>query len=61
MMLETSSREQFSDEGVRVCFLTIKKPLVTDKLAKWYNATPGRVIFLRRDMKQSVTRGALME
>lgn len=50
MMLGTKLSEQIHDEGVHVCYFTIKRDLLQgSKVAKWYNATNGRVIFLRPD------------
>lgn len=50
MMLGTKPSEQIHDEGVHVCYFTIKRDLLQgSKVAKWYNATNGRVIFLRPD------------
>jgi 2-polyprenyl-6-methoxyphenol hydroxylase-like FAD-dependent oxidoreductase len=62
MMLNTKPQEQIYDEGVHVAYFTIKKDLLQGShLAKWYNATGGRVIFLRPDPDPAGrTRGNLM-
>jgi len=50
MMLDTKPEEQIYDEGVHVAYFTIKNDLLKgDRLAKWYNATGGRIILLRPD------------
>ncbi|KAF2223266.1 hypothetical protein BDZ85DRAFT_261289 [Elsinoe ampelina] len=49
-MLGRPSREQVFDEGVHVAYFTMKSNLLgQSKLAKWYNAPGGRVVFLRPD------------
>ena len=62
MMLGTKPLEQVYDEGVHVAYFTIKKDLLDgEKLAKWYNAPGGRVVFLRPDPDpRGRTRGNLM-
>lgn len=62
MMLKTNPREQVHDEGVTVAYFTIKNDLLQgSRLAKWYNTTGGRCIFLRPDPDPSGrTRGNLM-
>jgi 2-polyprenyl-6-methoxyphenol hydroxylase-like FAD-dependent oxidoreductase len=62
MMLNSTSQEQVYDEGVHVAYFTIKNDLLQgSRLAKWYNATGGRVIFLRPDPDPAGrTRGNLM-
>lgn len=50
MMLNSKSQEQLYDEGVHVAYFTIKSDLLQGgRLAKWYNATGGRAVFLRPD------------
>ena len=50
MMLKSKPHEQLYDEGVHVAYFTLKSDLLQGgRLAKWYNATGGRVIFLRPD------------
>ncbi|KAL8804797.1 MAG: hypothetical protein Q9223_005578 [Gallowayella weberi] len=49
-MLNTKPEEQIQGEGVHAAYFTIKQDLLQGgHLAKWYNATNGRVIFLRPD------------
>lgn len=49
-MLGTDPREQIHDEGVHAAYFTIKKDLLQgSRLAKWYNMTGGRNVFLRPD------------
>lgn len=62
MMLHTKPQEQLYDEGVHVAYFTIKSDLLQgSSMAKWYNATGGRVIFLRPDPDAAGrTRGNLM-
>lgn len=49
-MLNTKPQAQLHDEGVHVAYFTIKNDLLQgSRLAKWYNATGGRVVFLRPD------------
>ena len=48
MMLNTKPSEQIYDEGVHVCYFTVKKDMLGGhKLAKWYTATGGRNMFIR--------------
>ncbi|KIM96408.1 hypothetical protein OIDMADRAFT_148276 [Oidiodendron maius Zn] len=50
MMLNSKPQEQLYDEGVHVAYFTIKSDLLqSSRMAKWYNSTGGRVIFLRPD------------
>jgi 2-polyprenyl-6-methoxyphenol hydroxylase-like FAD-dependent oxidoreductase len=50
MMLNSKPQEQLYDEGVHVAYFTIKSDLLQGgRLAKGYNATGGRAIFLRPD------------
>ena len=50
MMLDTKPHEQIYDEGVHIAYFTIKSDLLQGgRLAKWYNATGGRAVFLRPD------------
>ena len=50
MMLNTKPQEQVYDEGVHVAYFTIKTDLLQgSRFSKWYNATAGRVVFLRPD------------
>ena len=59
-MLGKPSRDQIHDEGVHVAYFTIKKDLLSgSKLAEWYNAPGGRVVFLRPD-PAGQTRGHFM-
>ena len=59
-MLGKPSRDQIHDEGVHVAYFTVKKDLLNgSKLAKWYNAPGGRVVFLRPD-PAGQTRGHFM-
>ena len=62
MMLNSKPQEQIYDEGVHVAYFTIKSDLLQgNRLAKWYNATGGRVVFLRPDPDPAGrTRGNLM-
>jgi 2-polyprenyl-6-methoxyphenol hydroxylase-like FAD-dependent oxidoreductase len=62
MMLNSQPQEQLYDEGVHVAYFTIKSDLLQGgRLAKWYNATGGRVIFLRPDPDPAGrTRGNLI-
>lgn len=62
MMLNSKPQEQLYDEGVHVAYFTIKSDLLQGgRLAKWYNATGGRVVFLRPDPDPAGrTRGNLM-
>ncbi|KAL8867048.1 MAG: hypothetical protein Q9174_005913 [Haloplaca sp. 1 TL-2023] len=61
-MLETSPEEHITSKGVHVAYFTIKKDLLEGgQLAKWYNATNRRAIFLRPDPDPAGrTRGNLM-
>ena len=50
MMLNSRPQEQIYDEGAHVAYFTIKSDLLQGgRLAKYYNATGGRVVFLRPD------------
>ena len=62
MILNSKPREQLYDEGVHVAYFTIKSDLLQGgRLAQWYNATGGRVVFLRPDPDPAGrTRGNLM-
>ncbi|KAG9680533.1 FAD/NAD(P)-binding domain-containing protein, partial [Aureobasidium melanogenum] len=62
MMLGTSPTEHIHDEGVYASFFVIEKDLLqSSKLAKWYNTTGGRAIFLRPDPDpRGRTRGHFM-
>ena len=62
MMLNTKPQEQFYDEGVHAAYFTIKSDLLQGgRLAKWHNATGGRVVFLRPDPNPAGrTRGHLI-
>lgn len=62
MMLNSKPQEQLYSEGVHVAYFTIKSDLLQGgRLAKWYNATRGRVVFLRPDPDPAGrTRGHLM-
>ncbi|KAK6003458.1 hypothetical protein QM012_009229 [Aureobasidium pullulans] len=62
MMLDTSPSEHIHDEGVYASFFVIEKDLLHgSKLAKWYNTTGGRAIFLRPDPDpRGRTRGHFM-
>ena len=49
-MLNTEPQEQLYNEGVYAAYFTIKRDLLQGgRLAKWYNTTGGRVVFLRPD------------
>ncbi|TVY39180.1 Uncharacterized protein LSUB1_G004836 [Lachnellula subtilissima] len=62
LMLDTKSQEQVYDEGVHIAYFTIKSDMLQgSRLAKWYNAPGGRVVFLRPDNDpDGRTRGNLM-
>lgn len=62
MMMNTKPQEQVYGEGVHVAYFTIKNDLLKgSRMAKWYNATNGRVIFLRPDPDPTgLTRGNLI-
>ncbi|KAI5242343.1 FAD/NAD(P)-binding domain-containing protein [Aureobasidium subglaciale] len=62
MMLATKPSAQIHDEGVYASFFVIEKDLLNgSKLAKWYNTTGGRSIFLRPDPDpRGRTRGHFM-
>lgn len=48
-MLDAPPRDQIHDEGVHAAYLTIKRDLLhSSRLAKWYNAPGGRVVFSAR-------------
>lgn len=63
MMLNSKPQEQIYGEGVHVAYFTIKSDLLQGgRLAKWYNATGGRVVFLRPDPDPAGrTRGNLIK
>ena len=49
-MLNAKPREQIHGEGVHSAYFTIKSDLLQGgRLAKWYNGTKGRAVFLRPD------------
>lgn len=49
-MLNTKPREQVHDEGVHICYFTVKKDLLEgSRLAKGYSTTGGRAVFIRPD------------
>ncbi|MCJ1302137.1 hypothetical protein MMC08_004940 [Hypocenomyce scalaris] len=62
MMLNSQPQEQLYDEGVHIAYFTIKRDLLQGgRLAKGYNATGGRAVFLRPDPDPAGrTRGNLM-
>lgn len=62
MMMNTKPSEQVHDEGVYASFFVIKQDLLGgSKLAKWYNTTGGRCVFLRPDPDPAGrTRGHFM-
>jgi len=62
MMLNSKPQKQLHDEGVHVAYFTIKSDLLQgSRLAKWYNTTGGRVVFLRPDPDPAGrTRGNFM-
>jgi 2-polyprenyl-6-methoxyphenol hydroxylase-like FAD-dependent oxidoreductase len=62
MMLNSQPLEQLYDEGVHVAYFTIKGDMLQgSRLAKWYNTTGGRAVFLRPDPNpEGRTRGNLM-
>ena len=50
IMLNSNPREQFHGEGVHGAYFTIKSDLLQgSRMAKWYNTTGGRAVFLRPD------------
>ena len=61
-MLNSNPQEQLYDEGVHIAYFTIKSDLLQGgRLAKGYNATGGRAVFLRPDPDPAGrTRGNLM-
>ncbi|KAL8877517.1 MAG: hypothetical protein Q9198_004480 [Flavoplaca austrocitrina] len=61
-MLNTSAEEHILSKGVHVAYFTIEKDLLQGgQLAKWYNTTNRRAIFLRPDPDSAGrTRGNLM-
>ncbi|KAL8844653.1 MAG: hypothetical protein Q9176_001166 [Flavoplaca citrina] len=61
-MLNTSAEEHILSKGVHVAYFTIEKDLLQGgQLAKWYNTTNRRAIFLRPDPDPAGrTRGNLM-
>jgi 2-polyprenyl-6-methoxyphenol hydroxylase-like FAD-dependent oxidoreductase len=49
-MLSAPSSEQIRDEGCYASYFTIKSDLLQgSRMAKWFNSTNGRVVFLRPD------------
>jgi len=49
-MLSAPSSDQIRDEGCYASYFTIKSDLLQgDRMAKWFNGTNGRVVFLRPD------------
>ncbi|KAK4691453.1 hypothetical protein P7C71_g5549, partial [Lecanoromycetidae sp. Uapishka_2] len=63
MMLNSKPREQIVGGDVHAAYFTIKSDLLQGgRLAKWYNATGGRAIFLRPDPDPAGrTRGNLIK
>ena len=61
-MLSTPANEQILDEGCYASYFTIKSDLLKgERMAKWYNGTKGRVVFLRSDPDpRGRTRGYLV-
>ncbi|KAL8676554.1 MAG: hypothetical protein Q9186_006934 [Xanthomendoza sp. 1 TL-2023] len=61
-MLNTTPEEQIQGEGAHAAYFTIKQDLLQGgRLAQWYNAPNGRVIFLRPDPDPAGrTRGNLI-
>jgi 2-polyprenyl-6-methoxyphenol hydroxylase-like FAD-dependent oxidoreductase len=61
-MLSTPSSEQIRDEGCYASYFTIKSDLLQgERMARWYNGTNGRVVFLRPDPDpRGRTRGYLV-
>lgn len=61
-MLNSKPQEQIHSEGVHIAYFTIKRDLLQGgRLAKWHNATRGRVVFLRPDPDPAGrTRGHLV-
>lgn len=61
-MLGTKPSEQVHDEGVHICYFTIKRDLLEGcKLAKGFNETGGRCVYLRPDPHpEGRTRAMLM-
>jgi len=61
-MLSAPASEQIRDEGVYASYFTIKSDLLQGKrMARWFNGTEGRVIFLRPDPDpRGRTRGYLV-
>ena len=61
-MLDSKPQEQIYGEGVHAAYFTIKSDLLQGgRLAKWYNATGGRAVFLRPDPDPAGrTRGNLI-
>ncbi|MCJ1360181.1 MAG: hypothetical protein MMC33_010184 [Icmadophila ericetorum] len=62
IMLNSKPQEQLYDEGVHIAYFTIKSDLLQGgRLAKGYNATGGRAVFLRPDPNPAGrTRGNLL-
>lgn len=61
-MLSIPSSEQIRDEGCYASYFTIQSDLLQgERMAKWYNGTNGRVVFLRPDPDpRGRTRGYLV-
>ncbi|KAI4243597.1 MAG: hypothetical protein L6R40_003421 [Gallowayella cf. fulva] len=61
-MLDTKPEEQMLTKGCHVAYFTIKRDLLQGgQLARWYNTTDGRAVFLRPDPDPAGrTRGNLM-
>ncbi|QDS70005.1 hypothetical protein FKW77_003501 [Venturia effusa] len=50
MMMNTTPQEHMFGQGVHVAYFSIKNDLLQgSRMARWYNTTNGRVIFLRPD------------
>lgn len=61
MMFGGDPRDHIHHEGVHIAYFTMKEDLLDeDRLAKWYNATKGRVIFLRPDPNPTGRTSALL-
>ena len=61
-MLNAPSRDHILDEGVYAAYFTIKSDLLEGgQMAKWYNSSNGRIIFVRPDPNpEGRTRGHLV-
>lgn len=60
-ILGAPPHEQFYDEGVHVCYFTIKSDMLKgSKLAKYYNTTRGRCSLLRPDPHPAGRTSALL-